>query len=183
VRLIHIPKNGGTSIYNALGMEEPGHGGIKKYDKNSFAVVRNPYDRLVSHYFYIKTKNSYYFDEHPAMKLLANSTFEDFVYLCLSSKESILKHVRVKEGLYLLPQYSYICDEKDNILVGNILRFENLQRDFNKFWDLKLPHLNKSNRKKDWRVYYNDRTLEIINNVYKKDFKIFNYDTRTKRLG
>ena len=83
----------------------------------------------------------------------------------------------------LLPQYSYICDEKDNILVGNILRFENLQRDFNKFWDLKLPHLNKSNRKKDWRVYYNDRTLEIINNVYEKDFKIFNYDTGTKRLG
>ena len=39
MRLIHIPKNGGTSIYNALDMEEPGHGGIKKYDKNLNTIL------------------------------------------------------------------------------------------------------------------------------------------------
>jgi len=164
VNFVHIPKTAGTSIYKTLGIKEPGHKRLLEYTPNTFSVVRNPFDRLVSHFCYIKTNNSYYYKKHPQCDLMKDCNFSDFVYLLLSSKETLLD-----------PQCYYICDDKDNVLVEHILRFESLNEDFKKFWDLNLLHVNKSKRKKDWRFYYNDKTLEIVNKVYAKDFQIFNY--------
>ena len=172
MNFIHIPKTGGTSIYVTLGIEEPGHKKLLKYIPNTFTVVRNPFDRLVSHFFYIKTKNSYYYKEHPNFKELEKGNFDDYIYLCKQDSK-----------FYLEPQSYYVCDKDDNILVDHVLRHETLQEDFNKFWDLKLPHLNKSDRDKDWEKYYNENTIKTVYEFYKRDFINFNYDTRTKRLG
>ena len=190
MRFIHIPKTGGTSIVNALGLSSGkvkkhgkygkgggryrgGHDILCEYVPNTFTVVRNPFDRLVSSFCYAKTKNSFHYKEHPYYEYIADCDFERFV--------EILPEF---EGMFQLrPQSDYIYDDKNNLLVDHVLRYETLQKDFNKFWDIKLPHLNKSDRHKDWRKYYNENTIKPVYEFYKRDFKNFNYDTRTKRLG
>ena len=169
---VHIPKTGGTSVYTTLGITEPGHKKLLKYTPGSFTVVRNPLDRLVSHFCYIKTKNSHYYKKHPNFKSLQYANFDDYIYLCESDYK-----------FYLKPQCEFICDNNDNILVEHILKFENLQNDFNKFWDLKLLHINKSDRKKDWRSYYNSKTFEITCDYYNRDIKLFNYEKKMEKYA
>ena len=135
--------------------------------------MRNPLDRLVSSFCYAKTKNNFYYKKHPYYEHIVDCDFETFVEV-----------LHAFEGHFQLrPQSDYICDGDDNILVDHILRYETLQEDFNKFWDIKLPRLNKSDRDEDWKKYYNENTIKTVYEFYKRDFKNFNYDTRTKRLG
>ena len=52
MKFVHVPKTGGTSIIHALKLDNKGHYTLDKYTPNTFTVVRNPFDRLVSHFFY-----------------------------------------------------------------------------------------------------------------------------------
>jgi len=178
MKFIHIPKTGGTSIIHALKLNSSsvkkhgkstkyigGHSTLREYTPNTFTVVRNPFDRLVSSFCYAKTKNNFYYKKHPYYEYIADCDFEAFVRI-LSAVEGFFQ---------LRPQSDYICDNKNNLLVDHVLKYENLQEDFNKFWDIKLPHLNKSDRDKDWKKYYNKNTIKSVYKFYKKDFEIFNY--------
>ena len=70
---IHIPKNAGTSITSYFStqrinqprkhasIEEIKSGFPTEYEAyKKFAIVRNPYDRMVSYFFYLKKNNNYY---------------------------------------------------------------------------------------------------------------------------
>ena len=170
---VHIPKTGGTSIIHALKLDNKGHPTLSKQTPNTFTIIRNPFDRVVSLFCYIKTENTFYHKKNPYYEYFANCDFEAFI--------KRLNHGRTYH--LTRPQSDYIYDDKNNLLVDHVLRYETLQKDFNKFWDIKLPHLNKSDRHKDWRKYYNKNTIKPVYEFYKRDFKNFNYDTRTKRLG
>ena len=173
MKFIHIPKTGGTSIKSALNIRKLGHPTLKSYTANAFTVVRNPFDRLVSSFCYAKTENNFYYKKHPYYEYIANCNFETFVK----------RLSEFKDFFQLRPQSDFIYDSENNLLIDHVLRYEALQKDFNKFWDIKLPHLNKSNRHEDWERYYNKNTIKTAYEFYKRDFKNFNYDTRTKRLG
>ena len=173
MNFIHIPKTGGTSIKSALNIRKLGHPTLKSYTANTFTVVRNPFDRLVSLFRYAKTKNTFYYKTHKYYSLIAKCNFDTFVEILPDVCDKFIAR----------PQSDFICDSKDNLLVDHVLRYETLQKDFNKFWDIKLPHLNKSDRHEDWERYYNKNTIKTAYEFYKRDFKNFNYDTRTKRLG
>ena len=166
VAFIHIPKTGGVSIRKwgktALGKRcRLIHKGRKhmtiyqirkKVDQDlptSFAVVRNPYDRAVSAWAYYKDKNK------------TELTFKAFL-----SEPSIISK----------QQCSYIDDETI------ILRYEDLEYDFKKIQKMferehiRLPTLNASKRKRNYRVYYSDdETKWMVREAYEKDFERFNY--------
>jgi len=126
---IHIPKNAGTAITNSKTAKffSGGHQSAKEimnqYPKEwnqyfKFAVVRNPWDRVVSNYEYAIMEKSYWhhisennpgaahFDYHT----LKNKTFEDCVNLLYKNRES-LRH----QGWS--PQYVWISDNDKNVLV------------------------------------------------------------------
>ncbi len=82
-----------------------------------------------------------------------------------------------------LPQSESVCDENNNYFVNFVGKFENLEEDFQKILNLigfnDIKHdfeIKKNNRNHDsYKKYYDQKTLDIVNEIYKKDFELFGY--------
>ena len=183
---IHIPKCAGTTIIEALNLRPPGHYkwsthphfGVPGY--TSFAVVRNPWDRVVSCYEYARMEESYWHSttgkgrdgKHPDYDLLKDMTFKECVDLLATGRH------RLKSG-HWAPQYEYVAND-NKIMVDKIIKYETMETDLNEFLatcnvpPAKLPVINESSRR-DYRSYYDDETIQIVGNVYKEDIEMFTY--------
>lgn len=103
---------------------------------------------------------------------------ESFEGLCLLLEE--LFNRGEKHFMFIQPQAEwFIGDFKPNF----ILRFENLQKDFEemilshdiKHISSKLLHVNSSKDRKDFYSYYNSKTKKIIEKIFEKDLDTFKY--------
>jgi len=176
---VHIIKTGGTSIERCFRAKKV-HAFSKIYKKQigsqkwdnyfKFTFVRNPWDKMVSQYFYIQKK------QEGRYKL----TFREFILAFKSCSESEYinkKGVAIKFNPIQLP---WILDDDGNCLVDFIGRFENFQDDFNIVCDKigitrqQLPHKNKSEHK-HYTEYYDDETKQIVAEKYAKDIEYFGY--------
>lgn len=190
---IHVPKVAGTSIERVVFETDKwlvGHVRVLDYinqDKNkfesyfSFAFVRNPFDRMVSAFHYLKKGGGNDYDKNWADENLKNfDTFEQFV-LALQNKNVKDK---ILSWQHFTPQYKFICDENKNILVNFIGKLENINNDFkivkNELnFDRNLIHSNSS-KHEIFSNYYNEKTYNIIAELYKEDFALFDYDLEYK---
>ena len=175
---IHIPKNAGTSIENLFGGDNTGfhHDDInvikekfpEKYNTyRKFTVIRNPYDRMVSWYFYYNIPNlinhlSKFKDHNFDINLL---NFTNWV-----KNPTVYNISFIDDPKYLKPQNEWIDETVE------IIKFENLNEELNNFFNKKinLPNNNKS-KHKHYLEYYNKDTLDFIYNKYKEDFEKYNY--------
>jgi len=181
---VHIPKTAGISITNGLFQNMGGsHRSIKNYllyfnnkDFKSyykFCFVRNPLDRLASSYFFLKNGGMNEYDAKWAKKHLTNcKNFEDFVINFLRS-EAVLNYIHFK------PQFQFITF-KNKIHVDKVYKFENIQSaidDINKVLNIEvvIEHQNKSEKGNGYREYYNEGTMKIVANLYKRDINLFDY--------
>ena len=86
----------------------------------------------------------------------------------------------VRERIEWFNHVDIISDENGNWLVDYVLRFENLEEDWNRlFMGLgydppKLPVKNKS-KHKHYFEYYDEDTMKFIHHLYKKDIEVFGY--------
>lgn len=176
---IHINKTGGSSIEKALSIKHEHKTAIEKRDelgeiqwkrKFSFAIVRNPWDKVVSHYHF---------------RVMTNQTdlgskqvdFETWVRLAYGEKDSAY----YDNPKMFMPQLDWISDCDGNMLVDYVGRFEKLEEEFKTICtkiDLSrcgLPHVKKS-RRGDYREYYEDESARIISTFYEKDIEYFGYE-------
>lgn len=165
----HIPKTGGISINNALGLNSIGH---RVFDKKKnykffvFSFVRNPYDRFLSCFYFLKKGGCNTFDLKDKKFFLRNYDLGEFIEKNLLFSSKYQKHFR--------PQSFWLPNGAD--FIG---RFENLQADFDKLMDFlkiekkQLPLMNTT--KKD-AYNLSKKEKNIIYKVYKKDFIKFNYE-------
>ena len=77
------------------------------------------------------------------------------------------------------PQVEWLKDDRDEIAIDFIARFESLRTDFEKIESVTeikadLPHLNASNRE-SYRSYYTDETRELVRRWYQEDIELFGY--------
>jgi len=155
-----------------------------------FTFVRNPYDKMISEYFW---KLRIGFANLPAGRQVTNliqiyqyyklthgkinqKEFEKFVINY--AKPRVLGHVTDLHSDHFLPQSNFIY--KDNkILVDFVGRFENLENDWQRISQkiglkIKLPHANKTQHR-DYKKYYTEETKKIVKELYQKDLENFNY--------
>ncbi|EAK9939714.1 alpha-2,3-sialyltransferase [Campylobacter lari] len=191
---IHVPKVAGSSMERVIFETNKwlvSHVKAKdyiKFDKDkfesyfSFGFVRNPYDRVVSAYHYLRGGGGNLTDETWAKEnIYKYNSFEDFVLNLQNDNERI----KILSWIHFIPQYQFLCDDNKKILVNFVGRFEKLDKDFKKILNIlnrkdKLIHVNKS-RHRNYKDYYNVKTYEIIRKIYKNDFDIFDYDIEDKK--
>ncbi|ALU98892.1 alpha-2,3-sialyltransferase [Campylobacter coli] len=190
---IHVPKVAGSSIERVIYQTDKwlvGHvkaSDYTKFDKDkfdsyfSFGFVRNPYDRVVSAYHYLKNDSPDPCDIKWGRLHINNLTFEEFI---LSLQDEEFKEEILSKNHFSF-QYKYLCDKNMNILVNFIGKFEKLDNDFKKILNIlrrkdSLVHINKS-KHLNYRDYYNSQTYKIIREIYRDDFEIFDYDLEDKK--
>ena len=129
---------------------------LKNYFK--FTLIRNPFDRMVSEYFYSKRR-----------RLTKTRDFKTFVM-----NNEIDTH---SYSMHNAPQIDFFINSARVDYIG---RFENLEEDFNIICDKigidrqQLPHTNKTNHK-HYTEYYDDETRAIVTKRYARDIECFDY--------
>ena len=138
-------------------------------------VIRNPYDRAVSMYFYLK-------DRFPRQMKIFNN-FPEYIKHMYINKHDIpelaLESTMGNNHLFTHcnPQYKWI----ENTKLDYMIKFENYEEDLNillKKLNIKMDkfiHDNKSKREDNYKKYYDNDTIKYVNDLYKIDFIKFNY--------
>ena len=177
ILFIHIPKTGGVSV-NACGLFPPGKhysivdlwtGSIlpQFQGRYSFAIVRNPYDRFVSAYTYLLKGGRQYPSHLRYQSMLQKYPNMDAVLDDLR----FLKHTI----LHFVEQTFFIANERGNILVDRMIRFENLKEELVTLHPgfEHLPHRNATAR--EAKPPLTTEQKQKIAKAYRRDFKLLGY--------
>ena len=144
---------------------------------DAFAVARNPWDRVVSRYFFAK-KVIEVEKKEPVGKHKIDS-FEHFLEERFEwGGKDYLWH-RAIRGWY--PAADHVCDSDGN-LKCDMMRFEHLNDDLCAYFD--VPEMSRARNvtalnKGTYRDVYNDKTIQIVADWYKADIDLFGYDFDT----
>lgn len=131
-----------------------------------FTIVRNPWDRMVSYYHWLKGQT---FD-HPAVGIAKENSFVDF--LADPSIQRSLKNDAAR---------NYICDRNGVEQCDMYLRMEHLPEDTMHLTQnlgiklVELPHDNRSERDHDYAGYYDTDSRNAISTVFADDIERFKY--------
>tara|TARA_Y100000992_G_C21268979_1_gene495567 strand:- start:1397 stop:1984 length:588 start_codon:yes stop_codon:yes gene_type:complete len=124
--------------------------GEKINDYFKFTIVRNPYDRMLSYYFWSKGKNNQKFDRNEFINFIKSNTSFQHEYI---------------DNTFHIIHFENIINE-----LKNIECFKEIV-DFNNY-----PTLNaSSNSKRNYNEIYDKELKDLVFNKYKKDFELFGY--------
>ena len=186
---IHIPRAAGTSINHALYGRFMGHvraSDIRRWAPSdvkalpSFAVTRNPWDRLVSAYRFARRGHGVGGKLQAGLwrpeqyRIPQFDTFERFVTDWLAERD-----VRTLDGIFQ-PQHMFVCDSVGNVLVDHIGRLDDLRPtlEFIRHHIGTAPRVDQSNRsgeRLDYKQFYAPKLTKIIAHIYREDIERFGY--------
>jgi hypothetical protein len=133
-----------------------------------FCFVRNPWDRILSHYFFLK-ENFFFADcgGQISVKPAEHLTFLDFINVHLCSED------------FCVFCEEQICWSKH---VDYVARFENYEEEIHNIFNLigikKEPifiHENKTTHK-PYTEYYDDKSIMIVYEKFKTEIEMYNYE-------
>lgn len=130
-----------------------------------FTLVRNPWDRVVSYYHWLKVQG---FD-HPAVDLAKAVEFEPF-----------LRHPDTVSAFRNSPAAFYMIDAQGRERCDAYVRIEHLKRDLRPLeahlgFDLTVGRVNQSERVEDYRAYYDNELAEFVGALCADDIARFGY--------
>lgn len=198
---IHIPKTAGQSIYTVFEdhcihvpnkrtvnsnyhstlQDVENFADIKNY--KIFTVVRNPWSRAVSWYFFrkkilrlaIKKLNS----NKNINKINFNKFKDPVKEYELMDNFNLWLHSYIHEPwdytwFSLANPQTYWLEGKNS--VDQIFKFESLSADFKATFGIDLPKKNQSSASKvSWRELYSLDSIKLIEKIYKEDIDCFGY--------
>lgn len=180
---MHIPKTAGSSIeslFADLGDMRHSHTDFYGQIKRS-EVVRNPYERLVSEFFW----------RHPSQRdptrVNVFSSFDSLIEaIPLDLSHSWSRYMSLADRrhanllIHLRPQWHYVCDRSrypDPAV--DIVRFERLREDLEPLfrrWRIASRLAQRTVQPRDLADFYSERSLAVVNEVYALDFEWFGYE-------
>ncbi len=207
---IHIPKTAGTAIesfFHRIGDMEWGLNSWLGQEKvngrwyefqhlsmmelrslaesefpgfRSFAVVRDPYTRLISDFIWRQWIKSSY----PNSPTLFFNSFDDFLQAIpkdinthWSDHVHGVDQARVNFLIHVRPQYQFILDQKGNCLVDDVLSYENLCQDLPLVLEPCGLHAEniRSPQIREPDEYFSREQIKLVNEIYARDFDYFPY--------
>lgn len=156
-----------------------------------FAVVRNPYERVLSEYYYFvavksSTRKRFQNKKHDAafmnkwISRLLRRHRQSSIHPTLASKAST-EHYHLREG-HLIPQYNFIFGFDKRQLVKHVIKYERLSEEFDALMQeyglpIQLPQERhrESGEKKLGATDLTLENLKLIEDVYQDDFREFGY--------
>ena len=190
ITFVHIPKTAGSSVGqwmkehlgNSNYIESYNHPKLESITKDpnfSFTIVRNPWDRTVSLYHWLKnieipnTNSTYKASDAQTILNNLNSievwpSFEEWV--------KNIENFKMFSGWWftpVTPQVEWVNG------VTSVLRYENLDEDFKQIQQLfdtsdKLTKILVTDHT-HYRDYYNNDTKNIITKLFEKDIDTWKY--------
>ena len=134
-----------------------------------FSIIRNPYDKIVSTWKYLKIKN-----------LINDISFENFIKEYSNCNDYAFTHA-------FISQYDHLLDTNNELKINYNCKFENLNEELvivlNKLGcEIKHPKIildkniiDSLNNKENYCINYNDEIIGLVNNYFKDDFEKFNF--------
>jgi hypothetical protein len=131
----------------------------------TFTLVRNPWDRAVSYYHWLRGQSF----AHPAVGLAKTHDFSGF-----------LNHPQTQTTFRLWPYGAWMRDGAGVERAGLFLRLERLEEDLPALearlgLKLRMGRANASDRMADWRGYYSTSDAELIATLCAEDIARFGY--------
>lgn len=182
---VHIPKCAGVSVNKKLfGSLAGGHATLNEYsvifepklltEYFKFTIVRNPWDRLASAYFFLKNGGFGEEDLNWSKKELKEfSSFEVFV-------KSWLSRSNIWKWHHFRPQYHYMLEKREKVHIDFVAFFENINEDFSYIANrlgvqrsLSISNKGDHNLYKD---YYDSEMIKIVRDVYAEDIRMLDYN-------
>ena len=131
----------------------------------TFTLVRNPWDRAVSYYHWLREQG---FD-HPAVRLSKSLEFKEFILHPVvlrsfetSSAPSYMRHADGAEQCQLYIRLEHFASDA-------VPLFDHLG------FSLDLPVENASTRQRDWRGYYDAQTQAALAQACREEITRFEY--------
>ena len=188
VLFIHIPKAAGTAVIKSLyGLGGIGHyravdaqaqNSKQFYNTYRFAVTRNPWERLLSSYTFIKAGGTTDVPFYKGRNRIAQfpNTFEKFVLDWLVHQEP----ERVN-GMFM-PQYLFVCDMNGKLLVDDIFEMKNmspleseLSKRLGRSVNIQQTNITGSESSLA-EAYSNVKVVEAVAQFYRRDIELFGYE-------
>lgn len=203
---VHVQKTAGISMETVLKRNfadlrqwhgRHGHAsdalaewGRGKWDDHySFAFVRNPWERLVSWYSMIRARQAgklihlpWPLNRQPriwSQVARKGKTFEAFLDCC--TDEVFDRGCRKN---FAFNQIDYLTDDKGQIVVDTVGRFETIAEDSRAIFrrlgiDAVLPSRNTS-KHGHYSEWYDDRTEQLVRERFARDIAAFGYEFERK---
>lgn len=131
-----------------------------------FTLVRNPWDRVVSYYHWLRNQS---FD-HPAVQIAKASSFSEF-----------LNHAHTQASLRESPYTAYVRDSQGQLRCDLFIRLEHLEEDLPKLENLiglrlaPMPTVNASGRSETYQSQYNKADRALLAEIAAEDIERFGY--------
>jgi hypothetical protein len=194
---IHIPKTGGQSIHyllnthhldnfvgyvddielthlSAYKIQEKLPDQFESYFK--FSIVRNPFERILSEFLWSRARRyrrymlSYHLSFGQYVKQLSELNFDNFIHADIC---------------HVLPQHTFVY-KNQKLMVDHLGRFEKYSEtiEYVKKYlgiEFNMPRYNKTNHKY-FGLHYTPQIESLVREMYKEDFKLFEYPDNIKRI-
>lgn len=144
---------------------------IKINDILFFTCLRNPWDRMVSFFHYIRElqidENYRHWSKYH--EICKKGTFTDFINYASEHTNMISTCRSYKQRLFY----------KNQLLCDYVINFHKIEKDIKyikKIFGIQknLPRINTSQHK-SYKFYYTSKTHEFVSNMFADDIKYFNF--------